>query len=104
MYFVVSNSDLFFVPVIVVMYVISCYIGLLKMVLDCTKTQTNMAVQHLRHYIGTSAFADISYLMADVKTKIFVTKCTEHQPKFYHWPMLMNIISQMLQFIPKSIS
>ena len=37
-------------------------------------------VQCLQIYIGISAFADVSYLMADVQAKFFVQKCTEYQP------------------------
>ena len=56
--------------------------------------------QCLRNYIGTSAFADvISYLMADVEAKYYVWKCTEHQPKYCYWQMLVNIVSQMLQVV-----
>ena len=42
------------------------------------------------------SFADFSNLMADVKRKNFVSKCTEYQPKCCYWLMLINIISQML--------
>ena len=54
--------------------------------------------QCLRNYISTSAFANVSYLMADVEEKFFVQKCTELQPKYCDWLMLMmmNIVSQML--------
>ena len=53
-------------------------------------------IQCLWSYIGTSAFADVCYLMADFEAKFYVSKCTEHQPKWCYWPMLVNIISQML--------
>ena len=46
-------------------------------------------LQCLRNYISTLAFADVSYLVADVKANFFVWKCC-------YWPMLMNIVSQML--------
>ena len=53
-------------------------------------------MQCLWKYIGTWAFVDVSYLMADVEAKFFVYKCTEHQPKCCYWLMLTNIVSQML--------
>ena len=34
--------------------------------------QTFRNVQRLRNYIGTSAFVDVTYLMADVEAKLFV--------------------------------
>ena len=52
--------------------------------------------QCLQNYIGTSALADVSYLLADVEPNFFVYKCTEHQPKSCYWRMLMNIVSQMM--------
>ena len=57
-------------------------------------------IQCLQNCISTSAFANISYLMADVEAIFFVYKCTEHQSKCCYWPMLMNIISQMLKISP----
>ena len=34
--------------------------------------QEILPLQCLRNYIGTSAFADVSYLMADVEAKFYV--------------------------------
>ena len=51
--------------------------------------------QCFRNCIGTSAFADVNYFMANVEA-FFCIKCTKHQPKCCYWPMLMNIASKML--------
>ena len=37
-----------------------------------TNEQLNDYMQCLQDYIGTSAFADVSYLMADVEAKFYV--------------------------------
>ena len=58
-----------------------------------------MQYQCLWNWIGTSAFADVSYLMADVEAKFYVQKCTEHQPKCSYLSMLVNIVLQMLQYM-----
>ena len=53
--------------------------------------------QCLRNYISKSAFANITYLTADVEANIFLyKKCTEHQPECCYWPMVMNKVWQML--------
>ena len=50
----------------------------------------------LRNYTGTSAFADVSYLMADVTAKFFCIKIYWTPAKCRYWQMLMNIVSQTL--------
>ena len=35
-------------------------------------------------------------LLMDAEAKFYVKKCAEHQPKCCNWPMLVNIVSQML--------
>ena len=37
-----------------------------------TRSIITYSTQCLRNYIGTSAFADVSYLMADVEAKFYV--------------------------------
>ena len=54
--------------------------------------------QCLWNYIGTAAFANVGYLMADVGATCYEEKSTEHQPKCCYWPMLVNIVSQTLDY------